>query len=206
MTRHLRIFLCVLAAAAIGFGIAGYGTQQSQAQAQKKSTAVAVVNVAELIAKSDKNTQFQADMQKRRTRLQQESEEKQQKINTMKLDLDVIVDAQDRAKKIREITKAAYEFQAWSQIEQQNMLRDQQMFLIELYGDIDRTVAAIAKREGYDLVLFDTPVPDFEKLNPDQLVTAIGNRRVIFREKRVNMTPIVLDQMNLDYLNRGGDN
>lgn len=204
MTRNRRLMLCLLAAATLGIGLAGVGVQRLEAQQAAKATptAVAVVNVGELIAKGDKNIAWQADLQKRRAQLQQESDKKQNAINLMKADLDVLVKAEDRAKKEREIIEALSEFQAWQQIQQQYMLRDQRTFLIELYDDIDKTVAAVAKREGYDLVLFDTPSPDFEQLNPEQLVQAIGNRRIIFREERVNLTKVVLEQMNLDFKNR----
>ncbi len=207
MTRHSRMMICLIAAATIGVGLTGLGVQRLQAQAQAKAekTAVAVVNVAELIAKCNKNVSFQAEMQKKRTALQAEAQEKEKKINLMRADLDVIANPQDRAKKEREVIEALSEFQAWQQIQQQYILRDQRAFLIELYGDIDKTVAAVAERVGYDMVMFDTPIADFDQLNPEQLVQAIGNRRVIYRTDRVNLTPLVLEQLNLDHLNRGGN-
>jgi len=197
--------LC-LVIAVVGIGFAGVGVQRLQAQAQAKAqkTAVAVVNVADLIAKCQKNVEFQEAAGKRRTQLQAEQEEKQKKINKLRTDLDLIGDAQSRSKMERDIIEAMSEFQAWQQIQQQYLLRDQRAFLIELYGDIDKTVASVAQREGYDLVLFDTPTPDFEQLNPEQLVQAIGNRRVIYRGDQINLTAMVLQQMNLNYLNRGG--
>ncbi len=205
MKRRTRLMICLLAAAAFGIGLAGFGAQRLEAQNQAKAdkTAVAVVNVGELIQKCDKNTTFQGEMQKRRNTLKAESDKKQSDIKQMQLDLDLIANAQDRAKKEREIIEALSEFQAWQQIQQQYLLRDQRTFLIELYGDIDKTVAAVAERQGYDLVLFDTPSPDFEQLNPEQLVQAIGNRRVVYRSDKVNLTPLVLEQMNLDHQNRG---
>ena len=70
---------------------------------------------------------------------------------------------------------------------------------------IDLAVAEVAKKKGYDLVLFDTPTPDFDKLNPEQLIQVIGNRRVVYRSDDVNLTPNVLEKINSDYLNRGGE-
>jgi len=205
MLRSRHTVLC-LVIAVVGIGFAGVGVQRLQAQAQAKAqkTAVAVVNVADLIAKCQKNVEFQEAAGKRRTQLQAEQEEKQKKINKLRTDLDLIGDAQSRSKMERDIIEAMSEFQAWQQIQQQYLLRDQRAFLIELYGDIDKTVASVAQREGYDLVLFDTPTPDFEQLNPEQLVQAIGNRRVIYRGDQINLTAMVLQQMNLNYLNRGG--
>lgn len=207
MTRHSRMMICLLAAATIGLGLTSLGVQRLQAQAAAKAskTAVAVVNVGELIQKCKKNVDFQAEMQKKRGTLQAEAEAKQNKINLLRADLDVIANAQDRAKKEREVIEALSEFQAWQQIQNQYILRDQRAFLIELYGDIDKTVAAVAQREGYDLVLFDTPIADFDKLNPEQLVQAIGERRVIYRTDNVNLTPLVLDQMDIAYQNRGNN-
>ncbi|MFN3165924.1 MAG: OmpH family outer membrane protein [Phycisphaeraceae bacterium] len=205
MTRPRRMMTCLFAAALLGIAFAGFGVSQLQAQPKAKAdkTAVAVVNVAELINKCDKNQAFQAEIQKRNGRLQQEAKEKQDKINLMKLDLDAIPNAQDRAKKEREIIEAIAEFRAWQQIQQEVLVRDQRLNLIELYGDIDKTVAVVAEREGYDLVLFSTPTPDFEQLNPEQLLQVIGNRRVIYQTDKVDLTKVVLEQMNLDHLNDG---
>ncbi|MGB0768307.1 MAG: OmpH family outer membrane protein [Phycisphaeraceae bacterium] len=207
MTRPRTIVICLLAAFVLGFGFAGLGVQRLQAQNESKAarTAVAVVNVAELIAKSQKNKDFQAEVQKKQVSLRQEQKDRETKINQMRTDLDLIDNAQKRSDKEREITKALYEFQAWQNIEQQNLLREQRMFLIELYGEIDNAVAMIANREGVDLVMLDTPTPRFDDLNAEQLVQAIGNRRVIYRGEKVNLTPIVLEKLNLDHLNRGGN-
>lgn len=209
MTRSRQLMICLLAAALMGMGIAGFGAARLQAQAQPKpkaeKTAVAVVNVAELINKCDKNVAFQAEMQKRGNAFQQETQKKQNDINLMKLDLDDLANAQDRAKKEREIVKALAEFRAWYQIEQEDFVRDQRLNLIDLYGDIDKTVAMIAEREGYDVVLFSTPTPDFEQLTPEQLLQAIGNRRVIYQNDKVDLTQVVLGQMNLDHKNKGNN-
>lgn len=207
MIRQHTKLICVLAAVALGLGYLGFQGQSLEAQNQPKAgkTAVAVVNVAELIAKCQKNQDFQAVAQKRQVKLRQEQKDRETKINQLRQDLDLVANAAERQKKEREITKALYEFQAWQQIEQQNLLRDQRTFLIELYGEIDQAVAAIAQREGYDLVLFDTPSPDFDQLNPEQLVQVIGNRRVVYRSEDVNLTPVVLEKLNLDHLNRGGN-
>lgn len=203
--QHIKL-ICLLTAIALGLGFVAIQGERLEAQNQAKAakTAVAVVNVAELIAKCQKNVDFQAEVQKQQVKLRQEQKGKELKINQLRNDLDLVGTAADRQKKEREITKALYEFQAWQQIEQQNLLREQRTFLIELYGDIDLAIASIAKREGYDLVLFDTPTPDFDNLNPEQLVQVIGNRRVVYRSEDVNLTPIVLEKLNRDHQNRGG--
>jgi len=196
--------MCLLAVVALGLGGLFMQGQRLEAQNEAKAprTAVAVVNVAELIAKCDKNKDFQATVQKRQATLQSEQKKKQDEVNVLRQNLDLAATAAERQKIERQITKALYEFQAWQQIEQQNLMRDQRTFLIELYGEIDRAVAAIAEKEGYDLVLFDTPSPDFDNLNPEQLVQVIGNRRVVYRNESVNLTPVVLEKLNLDHQNR----
>ena len=199
--------ICLLVAAAFGLGFMALQNQRLEAQNQPKAakTSVAVVNVAELIAKCQENQDFQADVQKRQVKLRQEQKEREKKINQMRQDLELAGNAQERTKKERAITKALYEFQAWQQIEQQNMLREQRMFLIELYGGIDQAVAAVAKSEGYDIVLLDTPSPNFDQLSPEQLVQVIGNRRVVYRSENVSLTKTVLAKLDLDYKNRGGN-
>ena len=205
MIRQHAKLICLLAAVAIAFGYMGFQGQrlEAQDQANAKPTAVAVVNVAELISKCDKNKDFQAKVQKRDEAFVQERQKRQQAITDLRNDLDLVGTDEERQKKIREITKLSYEYQAWENIERQNLLRDQRMFLIELYGEIDAAVSAIAQREGYDLVIFDTPIPDFDTISPEQLIQVIGNRRVVYRKEDVSITKDVLEKLNFDYKNRG---
>ncbi len=208
MNRQHTKLTCLLAAVALGVASLALPGQRTEAQAPAKAapTAVAVVNVAELIAKCQKNVAFQADVEKRQVKLQQEQADRQNKINQLRQDLGLLdANTPQRTKKEREITKSLYEFQAWQQIEQQNLLRDQRLFLIELYGEIDNAVATIAKQSGYDMVLLDTPTPDFGSLTPEQLVQVIGNRRVLYRAERVNLTKDVMGKLDLDYKNRGAN-
>lgn len=205
MTHKRSLIVCTLAVAVVALGLVGFGVQRLEAQANGKAakTAVAVVNVAEVIAKCKKNVDFQSDMTKRQTKLQIEAKEKDAAIGVMRLDLDQSPNAKAKQALERKIIEAIAEFRAWQQIQQEIILRDQRIFLIELYGEVDETLAAVAEREGYDLVLFDTPSPNFDQLNPDQLVNAIGNRRVLYRAERVSLTPLVLEQLNLDHADRG---
>lgn len=207
MIRQHAKLICLLAAVAIAFGYMGFQGQrleaQDQAKAKAKPTAVAVVNVAELIAKCAKNTAFQAEIEKRDELFKQETKKRQKAITTMQNELDLVATEGQRQEKIREITKLTYEARAWQEIERQNLRRDQQTFLIELYGEIDAAVSAIAQREGYDIVIFDTPTPDFNNINPDQLINVIGNRRVIYRKEDVSITKVVLEKLDRDYKNRG---
>jgi Skp family chaperone for outer membrane proteins len=207
MMSTSKKMICLLAIAALGLGGLFMQGQRLEAQNQAKAakTAVGVVNVAELIAKCQKNQDFQATVQKRQVQLQAEQKKKQDEVNVLRQNLDLAATAAERQKVERQITKALYEFQAWQQIEQQNLLREQRLFLIELYGEIDRAVATVAEKNGYDLVLFDTPSPDFDNLNPEQLVQVIGNRRVVYRNENVNLTPVVLEKLNLDHQSRGGE-
>jgi len=207
MNRYRPLTVCLLAAAVLALGYVGLGIQRLEAQSAPTAakTAVAVVNVNDLISKSQMNQDFQARLQKNRAELQQESQERQKRINVMRQDLDVIPNAVDRQKKEREVIQAMAEYRAWEQIQQQYLVRDQQTFLVKIYGEISRTTKAVAEREGYDLVLLDAPTPNFEELNPEQLVQVIGGRQVIYRSERVDLTSVVLEQMNLNHLNRGGN-
>lgn len=207
MTRQRSMMICLFAAVALGFGLLGMGVNRIEAQQAKKAekTAVAVVNAADLIAKCKKNTEFQATMDKRRAELQADQAKQQQKIADMKKDLDTTPPGPARSVAERKIMQAEGDLQVWQQVENQMLLREQRSFLIELYKQIDDTVEAVALREGYDIVLFDSPAPAYDKMNPEQLVQVIGSRRVVYKSPRVDLTGMVLEQMNLDHLSRGNN-
>lgn len=205
MTRLRPLMPALLVATAIAVGL-GFGLPRLEAQDKPKAekTAVAIVNVYSLIAKSQKNVDFQQGVDKERATVQAEAAKRQKKIDQMVADLDLLP-AAARAENERKIINERVQAQAWFQIQQQTLLSKQRLFLLELYDEIDKTIAEVAKREGFELVLFDTPATDFSRLNADQLVQAIGNRRVVYREDRVDLTDLVLAQMNQDYRNRAKD-
>ena len=208
MNRNRPITLCLIAAAALGFAFLGFGVRHLQAQQQQaQPTAVAVVNVPELISRSNAFQAFQADLNQQRQTTQAQLQQREGAINTMIQDLELIplANAQQRADKEREIVAARVEAQAWYQIQLQDQAQQQRMFLIALYGRIDETVSQVAQRQGYDLVLFDTPSPDFAQLNVEQLLQVIGERRVVYRDSDIDLTESVLAQLNLNDQVPGGE-
>lgn len=205
MTRPIRLLTCLIAAAALGLGVFELSTPSVEAQAKPKAkaSAIGVVNLQTLISKSQRNIAYQEQVDKKLAGYQKEREEKERKINLMRADLDVIADAEARAKKEREVIQAISEYQAWNQIQQQFMQRDRTRSLIEIYDEIDKTVKQVAQREGYDMVFKDATTPDFERLNAEQLVNVISSRQIIYRSKSVDLTEAVLAQMNLNYVKEG---
>ena len=207
MNRNRSLTICLITAAALGFAFLGFGVRHLSAQQQQaQPTAVAVVNVPLLISQSNAFQNFQTQANTRRQQLQTQAAEREAAIQQMISDLDLVPNANvdERRRQERAIVEARVQLQTWVQIEQQELMQDQRLFLIELYGTIDTTVAAIAQRQGYKLVLFDTPAPDFNELNVDQLLQVIGERRVVYRHDSIDLTAIVLAQMNLDNELQGG--
>lgn len=206
MTRNRRWLVLVLAVALLGTWAVSFGVGRLQAQvaAPAAPSRVAVMNIAEIINASTEREAFTLKMTQREQKFQQDRQARQQALEQMQNDLSLLpAGAAERLKKEEEIIAKAAEFQAWQQLQQQLAARDQRLFFISLYSKIDTTTQKIAAQRGIDVVLLDTPAPNLEKLNPDQIIPAIGSRNVMFHNNSVDITADVTTQLNTDWANRG---
>lgn len=208
MKRNRRWIVLMLALAVIGsWGISfGVGRLQAQAQAPFAPTGVAVVNISELITNSGERTAFNEKMRIRDQEFQTEGQRRQQAIEVMQRDLDILpAGSPERLKKEEEILGQVANLQAWQQLQQQLAMRESRLALIQLYTKINDTTALIAQQRGIEVVLLDTPVPPLNQMTPDQITATINGRSVMYRAERVDITADVLAQLNADWANRANN-
>jgi len=205
MTHNKRFFTlaatCLLIAAlATTFGL---GRLQAQGAAQAEPTAVAVLNLQDVLAQIDENSLFSEGMQARSEVFRAEFELRQANITKMRNELAILVEGSDNYKeKEMEILNTLIEAQTWQQFQEQVALLDQRTHLAALYIKIVENAEALAQQRGIDIVLLETPIPDFDTLNPEQLLNAIATRKVLFNTDEVDITRSVVEKMNTDWANR----
>lgn len=207
MKKNRRWIVVVAALAVVGSWALSFGVGRLQAQGQAEFAAsrVAVVNLTEVFNASSEWEAFNQQLVKQEEAFRQESGARQQAIEVMRGDLKVMpAGSADYADKEEEILGKIAEFQAWQQLRQALAVREQRVTLIAVYRKIYETTQKIAQQRGIEIVILDTPLPNLEQVQPDQLLSVMGSRNVMYKSARVDVTTDVTTQLNADFKNRGG--
>ncbi len=203
--KNRRYIVMLVAALLVGTWAASFGIGRLQAQAAGPAdkTAVAVLNLQDVLGQLNENNAFQADITAKNGQIQAELTRRQNAVQQMQNDLELL-DADSDAYKQKEdqIFDALIELRTWQSIQEQRNILEQRTHLANLYRKIVQAGAAIAEQRGFDLVLLDTQVPDLDRLNPEQLLNAIATRKVLYHTDEVEITRGVIERMNTEWNNR----
>ena len=187
--------------------LAGQSATASRTTAVAPPTSVAAVRLVELFDALDEKTaletQFQAFIAEREAQLQEVVSD----LETAQADLEILrpgtAPHRDKARELLELRSLAETRQRVLQdivsIEKGNMFT-------QLYAKSREAAGEIAKRQGYDIVLFD----DSDALNPvnaseQAVLRFITERRVAYVGPSVNITAQVATYMN-NAFQAGGSN
>ena len=204
---------CLLATAAVGVAalLLHHGRTEARpapAKPQAAPTQVAVCDVVHVFGHAEKAQEWTAALNDRRKEVQAEDKKKLKAIREIESMLPELRGAayDGQLAKARQMTLAR---QAWIEMEEAKSRRDWYVHSAALYGDIMRTVAAVANERGVDVVLYHRRRPDDLAAPPKLLQTLLAggdarkmllpqieNRKVIYSTPEVDLTEEVLVRVN----------
>jgi Skp family chaperone for outer membrane proteins len=160
-------------------------------------TAVAVVNVKQVFNALKEKQSIEADLQQRAKQMQGEQDQRRQKLQEMRSNLDVLKPGSSNFEQQRQkLERAVVDFKAWKQYQQQKLQRRRGMEMEGLYRKVVRTAGQVAKDNGYDVVLYDEGDPNFNFQSSKQLSTMIQMRKVLWANQKLSITDQVRTRMN----------
>ena len=195
--QHLKRPLVILTL----FAVVGTAWVVASGQAEllrDRPAVVAVVSLEEVWNQVDEREQMNADLQTEKEELLADKERREQKIKNMQQDIDWSPeDSEERRKKEEELTRAAIEFKAWWEWQQQRLAREEKIRYEELYRNSVSAIEEVAEANGVDIVLFKERAPVFDpQLNVAQTLALIGNRKVLYVRDELDLTDQVITRMN----------
>lgn len=165
-----------------------------------RPTAVAVVDLSAVLNKLEEKTTIEADLQVQTQQLKQEQTTKEQEINQLRADLDVLSpDSEAYQTKQNTLEEKAVELQAWTAYQTQKLNRQAADQIERLYRKMLDAVEQTAKARGADLVLFKEQAVNFRGAKREQLPLLIQNRKVLYSAPDLDLTDEVLALMNNQY-------
>ena len=202
--RRTRNLILTIVSVFLLAGLAGAGaTTAFQAQ----PTAVAVVDVQQVFNTIKERTQMRAELQDRAQKLEQQEKSRRQKIEQLRQQLNAQApgtaaykDTQDK------LRKSAIERQVWVKFQQRQLNLERGLLVEKLYRRVLDTVGKIASERGFDLVLYKSGDPDFQYQKPEQLLSQIAVRKVLYAEDGTDITDQVVQRLNNEFEAGAGPN
>jgi len=180
-------------------------TSHADAQLRARPTAVAVVDVQEVFNNLEEKERIKIDLQGLADGLKKEQEAMVKKLKQLQEDLKFIDPSQpgyeDRVTEVerQQLFVQAFTKYAEAKLEIENVRR------IELiYNKMRKTIAAVAKADGYQIVLFkevedETGNVKFPGENMKQTNQSIEGRKVLWADESIDLTERVKTRMNNEF-------
>jgi Skp family chaperone for outer membrane proteins len=193
--------LVFLLAATTALAVAGWFSVAQATNARgvvASPSSVAVVKLVELLEGLDERTAMEADLDKIIAERQTQIDELNTQLETLQSDLEILRPGtaayQDKARQLLEIRSLR---ETRFKVLQEIIAIEKGRMLREIYANVTDSVAEIAQRQGYDVVLVDDAEGDIpEGATERQVLGLISARRVLFAGTTLDITSQVRTYMN----------
>lgn len=147
-----------------------------------------------------------AGLTKKRQTQDQEVEKMKEEIAAKTKQLDAYhPDSPDWVKGTEELLRLQTKAEVWARLEKVRVEAQKKRWVEKNYADVTKAIADIAKKRGLVLVLTKEEIePNTE--DSGRLFAQIINRKVVYGDKRLDMTEDVLKRLNEEFKLGGGEN
>ncbi len=109
-------------------------------------------------------------------------------------------DYQDRAEQLETLKLKS---ELWLRRHDRRMTAERKKWFEQIYRKVMAGCRDVAQSQGIDLVLSDNPV-DFDVSDAAVLINQILQKKVVYASPRLDLTPLVIERFDNEYLRAGG--
>lgn len=177
-----------------------------QGQATSAQTRVAVIDMTTIFEKSQMPRDLERIFGQAKITIETEASDRKNKMDLLQKELDSGAfakdspDFQDRFLKL-EVSKVQNEI--WLRQKDRSLGQDRKTYFEEIYRQISTASQDVAQSQGVDIILAVTPV-EFDVPDAAVLINQILQKKVVYASPRVNLTALVIERFDNEYLRRGG--
>jgi Skp family chaperone for outer membrane proteins len=160
---------------------------------------IACVDVVQVFNEFQRQKDLTEEMKELQDKLTDENKQRRQKIDALQAELDKLdPDDATYVTRMREMLAMQIDYKNWVDLKQADMSREIGVWSVRIYKEIVKAVAELAKRDGYDLVLYRG---QFEptSMEPDQVKEQIRSNHLLYANPSIDITQVVTDKLNKDY-------
>jgi Skp family chaperone for outer membrane proteins len=196
-TAHIGLLALLIALLAGGLFVDARQADASAVQ-QAGPSAVAVVDLTRLLDGLDERAALEQELNQEIEQRQAELDRVTGAIERMGQDIQTLAeDDPNRTQRIRELRMKEIEARALRNFIQEELSLEKGRMLGNLFNKIQNSVADIAARDGWDLVLIDDSSLELpSQVNEQQMLQLVLSRRVLAAGERVDITDDVRTLMN----------
>lgn len=172
-------------------------------------TRVVVVDIQKAFTSLDQRSQVEAEITAKTEALQREAQDRQQALRSRRSDIDTILEpgSDEYKQAINDLERDTIEFTTWYEFQGRKLEIEKALQLENLYRALTETIARLAERNGYDLVLQRDDSISVNQRTQQALANMIVQRKVLFASQRIDITDAVIQQANNEFNSRqaGGE-
>jgi len=165
---------------------------------------IAVASIAKIFADMQETKDLTANLQARVKTLQIEDDKRKTDVaalrntrDNLKPDSPSFSDANDKW------LKANIEYEAWKQITQLDLVRQQKQQMKNIYEKVEAATADVAKQNGFDAVFvqqnLDFPAVEDSRISPDQFRASILQHNVLYVGPKADITGQIIAVLDQKY-------
>lgn len=177
-----------------------------QGQAAPGQTSVAVIDMTTIFEESQMPKDLERIFGQAKITIETEANVRKNKMQLLQQELDsgaFATDSPDFQDRFLRLELSKVENEIWLRQQDRSLGQDRKKFFEEVYRQISKASQDVAQSQGADIMLAVTPV-EFDVPDAAILINQILQKKVVYASPRVNLTALVIERFDNEYLRRGG--
>ena len=188
--------LIVVAALALAWQT---GIAQNAAKAPVPAARVAVCDIASVFNRYQRATDLSNQFNERRDRIKEQDKTKGEQMDQVeKMLKELKSDSKEYQEQSATMEKLTVERTVWRKMQEQAVIKDHRDLTEQMYQEIIKVIAQLAKDQGYDLVLY-LDAAEMNSETTSELLGKIAQRKVLYCDPSMDITETVLQRANAAY-------
>lgn len=199
MTRLRTYVLLTAACVAVGLVFLGHLRAQTAGPTTGPEVRVAVCDMQEVFNEYARAKDLAAQLRDKRQALAAEDDQRGQAIDALQVELGGLKpgSAEYEARRA-EADRLRIDRATAMQFAELSLRREHCQLTIEMYGEISKVLADVAREKGFNLVLYrDGNLVETDQ--PLELMAQIANRKLLYSDDSLDITADVLARLNESY-------
>ncbi len=174
-------------------------TIQAQGGGTGPTGRMACVNVVQVLNDYQRQKDLVAEVSALQDKLNTENKQRRDKLDTLQAELDRMdPDDPTIVQRMREMLATQIDYKNWADLKQADVAREFGLWSVRIYKEMVKAVEDIARRDGYDLVLYKGEFQPVS-MDPDVIKDQIRSIHLLYANPSVDISQIVLDKLNNEY-------
>ncbi len=183
-------------------GVVATAAMRLQAQVaapRTRATVVVACDIRQIFRDYQKAKDLMSKMRQRQEALQEEAKARQVGIDSQQKILSGFAPGSPQYKKaLADLQKRMIDREVWTRVQEQTLMQDHILQTKLMRSDIIKVITTLSTQRGFDIVV-QMNADDGDARTPQELIAQIANKKVLYASDKVNITPLVISELNRAY-------